>query len=102
MRYAEMFARSKHSQKWGIVKIRNHLQMHGISSEIIEQALENIDTSQEIAILEEILRKKLPYLKAKTPLELKQKLLRYAIGKGYNYSTAAQAIKNIRQNLTAD
>jgi regulatory protein len=95
-RYACNFARQKSQYgKWGAQKIKAHLQQQRLSNEIIAQALQEVDTENEPAELEKMLRKKLLQIKAKSNAECVEKLLRFAVGKGYRYSTAMDAIKQI-------
>ena len=81
-RYASTFVRSKiHLKKWGVNKIRMALKMKGISDEIINNSLSEIDP--------EIYREELiKVLKAKKinetdPYKRRAKLAQYAMQKGF-------------------
>jgi regulatory protein len=94
-RYAQSFVRSKAACKWGMQKIRAHLQQQKIDGEIIAQALLSLDMDEQKAALEQMLAKKMPYIKAKSTTDLYAKLLRFAVGKGYGYTAAADAVKRL-------
>jgi regulatory protein len=93
-RYAKNFARTQsQTGKWGMQKIKAYLQQQRLSNEIIAQALQETDAEKESVILEQLVRKKLPHIKAQSTVERAAKLLRFALGKGYQYTTAVQVIK---------
>ncbi len=92
-RYAKAFAHDKmHYDRWGRIKIRQALRMKGISSEIIENALENIDSHEYLNILTQIISSKERSMKAKTNYERRQKLARFAIGRGFEPHLVFDAI----------
>jgi regulatory protein len=97
-RYAQNYVRSKASAKWGIQKIRAHLQMQKIAPEIISDALNEIDMDTQKSVLEQLLRKKIQYTKAKTASDLYTKLLRFAMGRGYSYQIAVDTLNSILNN----
>ncbi len=83
-RYARMYVTDKLKfNRWGINKIRVMLKSKGIDLKIIESALENINREEYIAALKNELEKKRSSVKAKNQYDLKGKLLRYALSKGY-------------------
>jgi regulatory protein len=94
-RYADNFVRSRQAARWGGQKIRARLQQDGVDSQIIEHALQQINHDEENAVLLQLLRKKLPLIKAKSSADLYAKLLRYAIGRGYAYAAVSAAIKQV-------
>ncbi|MGA0557339.1 regulatory protein RecX [Larkinella sp. VNQ87] len=83
-RFAKTFAGSKFRVKrWGKQKIKQHLKQRGITGYNLDQAMKEIETDDYRQTLIDLLEKKRRTLKEENPLVLKQKLIRYAIGKGY-------------------
>lgn len=97
-RYAAAFARDKSSlQGWGPLKIRLSLQAKGIDAETIAEALGEVDADAADAKLEALLRAKLRTLRTETdPQKRYAKLLRFALGRGYNYDQIKKSYDNIR------
>lgn len=91
-RYAAMFVREKiNLSGWGAYKIRTALKRKEVASELIEEALRQIEPEQQRQRLDEQLQRKLRTLKAKTPYELKAKLIRYGLSLGYDYEAVLDA-----------
>lgn len=83
-RYAEAFARDKSSiSGWGKVKIRHALAAKGIGRPLIEEILSGIDGNPGMEKLEKALKKK--YSSLRDDPQCKLKLLRFALGRGYEY-----------------
>lgn len=83
-RYTDIFAREKFKfNKWGKVKINAHLKSKKIPPEIIKAALNSIDNELYIQTLKDLLSEHRKHVKAKNPYELKGKLLRYGLSKGF-------------------
>lgn len=81
-RYASTFVRSKiHLKKWGVNKIRMALKMKGISDEIIQNALSEIDPENYREELIKVLKAK--KINKTDPYKRKAKLAQYAMQKGY-------------------
>lgn len=85
-RFAKTYAGGKFRVKnWGRMKIRQELNRRGLSSYSIEKGMNEIGDEDYVAGLRELLSKKRNLL-AKTetdPFKLKQKLARFALGRGY-------------------
>ena len=91
-RYATLFVREKlNLSGWGAYKIRTALKRKEVSEEIIREALAELDSGKLRARLDEQLKRKLRTLKAKTPYELKTKLIRYGLSLGYDYEAVMDA-----------
>lgn len=91
-RYATLFVREKlNLSGWGAYKIRTALKRKEVSEEIINEALSEVDTTRMRPRLEEQFKRKLRTLKAKTPYELKTKLIRYGLSLGYPYEMVLDA-----------
>lgn len=83
-RFAKSFAGGKFRVKgWGRRKIKQHLQQRGISGYNLEQALKEIAPDDYRGTLSDLLAKKRQTLRDSNPLVIKQKLVRYALSKGY-------------------
>ena len=83
-RFARAFASGKFKiKKWGWKKIENQLRQKQVSKYSIALAREEIDQDAYFQTLTELLEKKKSLIKADSPWERKQKLLRYAVAKGY-------------------
>jgi regulatory protein len=85
-RFAKTYAGGKFRVKnWGRMKIRQELNRRGLSAYSIEKGMDEIRDEDYVAGLRELLTKKKNLLsKTETdPFKLKQKLARFAMGKGY-------------------
>lgn len=83
-RFAKAFAGGKFRVKsWGRRKIRQQLQQRGITGYNLDQALKEIAPDDYRATLTDLLDKKRRTLRDDNPLIVKQKLVRYAMSKGY-------------------
>ena len=83
-RFAKAFAGGKFRVKsWGRRKIKQHLQQRGITGYNFDQAMKEIAPADYRATLTELLDKKRRTLRDDNPLVVKQKLVRYAMSKGY-------------------
>ena len=85
-RFAEIFVREKSKfNRWGRLKIMQALRLKGISEKIITEALNQIDIKSEEESLSNLLSKKVKTIKADSDYELKSKLIRFALSRGYKY-----------------
>ncbi len=83
-RYAQSFARGKFkTRQWGRLKIEQEMRRKGLDSEDRKTGLEEIDENQYLESLKSLLAKKSASLKDTDPRLRKQKLVRFALGKGY-------------------
>lgn len=93
-RYASTFVRSKiHLKKWGVNKIKMSLKMKGISDDIIQNAISEID--HEIYRDELINVLKAKKINEPDPYKRKAKLAQYAMQKGYEPGLVWDALRNI-------
>ena len=97
-RYAKAFAKDRFSyNKWGKIKIASHLKMKKIPSEIIMSALDSIDSDAYIELLNELMTTHRRTVKARNNNELKAKLLRYGLSKGFESSLLYDMLNNIEE-----
>ncbi len=105
-RYAAAFARDKaHLMGWGPQKIRHALLAKHIDVEIVNEALALVDSGAAENQLERILGKKLSSLQSSRKElacdEMKARLIRFAMGRGYPYDSVRKAVSKVlsgRQN----
>ena len=98
LRYACAFARDKSSiQGWGAVKIRFMLSSKGVSAENISRALEEIEQDRAESRLDKLIHTKARSLKDDPQIRLK--ILRYALGRGYSYEEVQSSMKRVFQSM---
>lgn len=94
-RYARAFVHDKTLyDRWGRIKTRQALRMKRISEADIEAAMEQIDDTAYGEALTALLLAKNRSLKAATPYERRQKLLRYAATRGYEADLAYRVLSD--------
>ena len=95
-RYATAFVRDKFKyNKWGKVKISAHLRGKKVPQDIISSALESIDNDLYIKLLRELIEAHRKSVKAKNQYDLKAKLLRYGLSKGFESSLLYDILNEI-------
>jgi len=95
-RFAHAFVRDKFRYNhWGRIRIAQELRLRKIDNNIIDSALEEIDNEENIDKLSDILRKKLPTIKGKNDYEIRCKLIRFAMGRGFTYDDIEDALSQI-------
>lgn len=83
-RYAEAFVKDRFRHKrWGRLKISAQLRSKRISQEIIDSALETLDKDEYRQVLGDILASHRKSVKAKNQYDLKGKLMRFGLSKGF-------------------
>ncbi len=94
LRYASAYARDKSSiAGWGETKIRYMLASKGIAKDDIAAALETVDDDRASDKLRRIVEAKAKALAGDPQIRLK--LLRFALGRGYSYDEANERIELI-------
>jgi regulatory protein len=95
-RFARAFAGGKFRlKKWGKAKIRQELKMRAIPDVYIRKALEEINGEEYISVLNSLLEKKKSSERLKNTMEDKQKLLRFALSKGYEQDLIRDEIDSL-------
>ena len=83
-RYAAAFVRDKFKyNKWGKVKIAAHLRFKKLPPDIISTALDSIDNVEYTKSARSLIESHKRSVKAKNQYDLKAKLLRYGLSKGF-------------------
>ena len=86
-RYAEAFVRDKYRfNKWGRIKITQGLRMKGIDKETISNAMGVIDEQEYLDILQDLIKAKRKSTRGKSTYEINGKLIRFATGRGFEFS----------------
>lgn len=97
-RFAKTYAGGKFRIKnWGRMKIRQELHRRGLSEYSIEKGMNEIEDAAYVSGLKEILTKKKALLsRTETDaFKLKQKLARFALGKGYESELVWKELENL-------
>lgn len=99
-RFAKTYAGGKFRMKnWGRMKIKQELNRRGLSDYSIEKGMKEIGDKAYQEALKELLTKKKILLERTEPdaFKLKQKLARFAMGKGYESELIWKTIEEINQ-----
>lgn len=78
---------------WGRVKIAYELKMKNIRPDFFREALEAIDENEYVAVLNDLLSKKLRAVKGRSPQDIFQKLCRFAASKGFEIPLIIDTLK---------
>ena len=93
-RYAAAFARDKSRlEGWGPIKIRFKLRAKGISDAAIEEGLSQIDSDEANEKLYRLVSARRKALEGDPQIKLK--LLKYALGRGYSYDQIAPTVDKV-------
>lgn len=83
-RYAEAFVKDRFRHNhWGRLKISSQLRAKKISQEVIDTALETIGNDEYRKALRDMLSSHRKSVKARNQYELKGKLMRFGLSKGF-------------------
>lgn len=97
LRYSCAYARDKSAiAGWGAAKIRFMLSAKGVSRDVIDMALLEIDESKADHRFMKLMLNKSRSLKDDP--QKRVKLLRFAMGRGYSYQDASSVIDDIINN----
>lgn len=94
-RFARSFARGKFRvKKWGRLKIRQEMKLRGLSNELIQKGLTEIDGDEYEEVLRDLLEKKARSLRGES-LAVKQKIVRFALSRGFESDIVWDLLKTI-------
>ncbi|MFN6944845.1 MAG: regulatory protein RecX [Cytophagaceae bacterium] len=97
-RFSKIYAGSKFRlKKWGILKIKYGLKAKGIDDKTIDQAIkEEIEPTEYMDSLSKLFEKKFQELQSggHTEHDLRTRLFRYLIGKGFESELISQVMRN--------
>ncbi len=92
-RYARAFVRDKvHYQKWGRRKIEQGLWQKHIADDTRQRVLDEVDDEEYLNVLRPLLKQKRKGIKASSDYELNQKLLRFALSRGFTFDIIRQCL----------
>lgn len=92
-RYARAFVRDKiRYNKWGRRKVEQALWQKRIDDDIRQQVLREVADEEYLSVLRPLLKQKRRSTKAENDYELNQKLVRFALGRGFTYDIIRQCL----------
>ena len=92
-RYAQTFVKDKiRYNKWGRRKVEQALWQKRIDEDIRKRVLDEVDDDECLSILRPLLKQKRKTIKAQNDYELNQKLMRFAVGRGFTFDIIRQCI----------
>ena len=92
-RYTQAFFRDKiRYNKWGRRKVEQALWQKHIDKDIREQILNEVDDDEYLSVLRPLLKQKQKTLKGGTDYERNQKLVKFALQRGFTYDIIRQCI----------
>lgn len=92
-RYARVFVKDKiRYNKWGRRKVQQALWLKRIDEEIQQRVLDEIDEKEYLNVLRPLLKQKRKSIKAQSDYELNQKLVRFALGRGFTFDIIRQCL----------
>lgn len=95
-RYARIFVRDKSKfNKWGPLKIAYALKSKYIEEGIIKTIMIEIVPTDDESILRDILSRKMKSIKAKSTYDLKAKLIKFGISRGFNFESVSKIVSLI-------
>ena len=93
-RYARAFVNDKiRYNKWGRRKVQQALWMKRIDNDIQQRVLDEIDDMEYLDVLRPLLKQKRKSTKAANDYELNQKLVRFALGRGFTFDIIRQCLE---------
>jgi regulatory protein len=97
-RYANAFVKDKFKyNKWGKVKIAAHLKSKQIPEHIVRSAIDSIDYGEYMNVLKNLIAIHKKSVKAKNQYDLKGKLLRYGLSKGFESSLLYEILNDTEE-----
>ena len=96
-RFAKVYAGSKFRiNKWGRQKIEFELKLKGIPEGIIKKGIEEIDEEDYQRILRDLIRKKQKGITPEKDLNIREKIITFVQGKGYEMELILTALKELK------
>ena len=92
-RYTRAFVKDKiRYNKWGRRKVQQALWLKHIDTEIQQRVLDEIDEKEYLDVLRPLLKQKRKSIKAANDYELNQKLVRFALSRGFTFDIIRQCL----------
>ena len=81
--------------KWGKIKIEYHLRSKGVAQDTIRNAMEEFSTEDTTEALQKILQQKSKSVKGNSNYEIRTKLIRFALSRGFTLSEILKQLENL-------
>ena len=92
-RYARAFVKDKvQYNKWGRRKVEQALWQKHIDEDIRQRVLNEVADDEYLDVLRPLLKQKRKSIKASNDFELNQKLMRFALSRGFTFDLIRQCI----------
>lgn len=92
-RYTQAFVKDKiRYNKWGRRKVEQALWQKRIDEDIRKRVLDDVDDDEYLNVLRPLLKQKRKTIKANNDYELNQKLMRFALGRGFTFDIIRQCV----------
>ena len=92
-RYARAFVKDKiRYNKWGRRKVQQALWLKHIDTDIQQRVLDEIDEKEYLDVLRPLLKQKRKSIRAASDYEMNQKLVRFALGRGFGFDIIRQCL----------
>lgn len=92
-RYARAFVRDKiRYNKWGRRKVEQALWVKHIDEDIRQRVLGEVDDDEYLSVLRPLLKQKRRSTKAQSDYELNQKLVKFALQRGFTFDIIRQCV----------
>ena len=92
-RFTQAFVKDKiRYNKWGRRKVEQALWQKRIDDEIRKRVLDEVGDDEYLSVLRPLLKQKRKTIKANSDYELNQKLMRFALGRGFTFDIIRQCI----------
>lgn len=92
-RYTRAFVKDKiRYNKWGRRKVQQALWLKHIDTDIQQRVLDEIDEKEYLDVLRPLLKQKRKSIKAANDYELNQKLVRFALSRGFTFGIIRQCL----------
>ena len=92
-RYARAFVKDKvRYNKWGRRKVEQALWQKHIDDDIRQRVLDEVDDEEYLNVLRPLLKQKRKSTKAANDYELNQKLVRFALSRGFTFDIIRQCL----------
>lgn len=103
-RFAELYAREKlNLSGWGAYKIEVSLRQKGISQEIIAEVVRPLFGESDMeGRLTDLLIRKVRTTKGATPYEIKTKLIRFGLSRGFDMELVLRCASNVVKGVDED
>ncbi len=96
-RFARSFARGKfRSNKWGRIRIQYELKIRKVQGVFIREAMQEISQEDYRQTLRELILKKQQEIKAGKNLNIREKIINFVSGKGFESDLAAEVLKELK------